>query len=64
MLPAFLYTFTGKYVDEFHEFSSGNTQAEHPGWLETALREAGRRRGNVEVREGLTALPRSNRPSE
>lgn len=64
IMPALLYTFTGKYVDEFCAFSSGNTQAEHRAWLETALWEAERKRGNMEVREGLTALPRSNQPNE
>lgn len=64
MMPALLYVFTGKYADEFYEFPSGNTQAEDSGWLETGLQEAERKRGNMEVREGLTDLPRSNQPNE
>lgn len=51
-------------MDEFHEFSSGNTEAEDPGWLETAPQEAEKKRGNMEVRDGLTALPRSNQTNE
>lgn len=53
-----LSTLTGEPEEEFCEFPCGNTQAGHPGWLETALWEAERKRGNAEVKEGINCPPK------